>query len=151
MNCSTPGFPVHTNSWSLLKLISIELVMPSNQLNLSSPSPPAFSLSQQQGLFKWVSSPRQYWPKVLELQHQSFQWIFRIDLSREYKFHTNVDVTRVYAPSFLSRHNKDLEWRTLKPPRRVTGSWVLDRPCYSSQVSNGLCYSSWTNQCYSSI
>ena len=26
----------------------------------------------------------------------------------------------------LSRHNKDLEWRTLKPPRRVTalGSWI---------------------------
>ena len=27
---------------------------------------------------------------------------------------------------FLSRHNRDLEWRTLKPPRRVTGlrSWI---------------------------
>ena len=27
---------------------------------------------------------------------------------------------QVYAPWFLSRHNKDLEWRTLKPPWRVT-------------------------------
>ena len=33
-----------TISWSLLKLMSIELVMPSNHLILSSPSPPAFSL-----------------------------------------------------------------------------------------------------------
>ena len=41
-----------TNSWSLLKLKSVELVMPSNHLILSSPSPPAFNLSQQQGLFQ---------------------------------------------------------------------------------------------------
>ena len=41
-----------TNSWSLLKLMSIELVMPSNHHPLLSPSPPAFSLSQNQDLFK---------------------------------------------------------------------------------------------------
>ena len=40
----------------------------------------AFDLSQHQGLFQWVSSSHQV-AKVLELQlqHQSFQWIFRID------------------------------------------------------------------------
>ena len=66
-----------TNS---LKLMSIESVMPSNHLILSSPSPPAFNLSQHQDLFKWVSSSHQV-AKVLEfqLQHQSFQWIFRTD------------------------------------------------------------------------
>ena len=40
----------------------------------------------------------------------------------------------------LSRHNKDLERRTLKPLGRHS-SWVLDKPCYSSQA----------NQCYSSV
>ena len=41
-----------TNSQSLLKLMSIESVMPSNHSHpLASPSPPAFNLSQQQGLF----------------------------------------------------------------------------------------------------
>ena len=40
-----------TDSRSLLKLTSIESVMPSNHLVLSSPSPPAFNLSQHQGLF----------------------------------------------------------------------------------------------------
>ena len=40
-----------TNSRSLLKLKSIESVMPSNRLILLSPSPPAFNLSQHQGLF----------------------------------------------------------------------------------------------------
>ena len=41
-----------TSSWSLLKLMSIELVMPSPSHPLSSPSPPTFNLSQHQGLFK---------------------------------------------------------------------------------------------------
>ena len=43
-----------TNSRSLLKLMSIESVMPYNHLILSSTSPPDFNLSQHQGLFKWV-------------------------------------------------------------------------------------------------
>ena len=32
MDCSTPGFPVHHHLWSLLKLMPIESVMPSNHL-----------------------------------------------------------------------------------------------------------------------
>ena len=40
----------------------------------------AFNLSQHQSLFQWVCSLHQI-AKVLELQlqHQSFQWIFRVD------------------------------------------------------------------------
>ena len=70
-----------TNSQSLLKLMSIESVMPIQpSYPLSSPSPPAFNLSQDQGLFKWVCSSHQV-AEVLEfqLQHQFLQWIFRID------------------------------------------------------------------------
>ena len=48
-----------TNFWSLLKLKSIESVMPSNHLILSSPSPPAFNLAHYQGLFQWVTSSHQ--------------------------------------------------------------------------------------------
>ena len=43
---------------------------------LSSPSLPAFNLSQHQGLLKWVSSSHQV-AKVLEFQHQSFWWTLR--------------------------------------------------------------------------
>ena len=48
---------------------------------MSSPSPPAFNLSQHHGLFQWVSSSYQV-DKGLEfqLQHQSFQWTPRNDL-----------------------------------------------------------------------
>ena len=37
MDCSTPGFPAITNSWSLLKLVSIELVIQSTHLILCCP------------------------------------------------------------------------------------------------------------------
>ena len=74
-----------TNSRSLLKLTSIELVMdiqPSHPL--LSPSPLASSPSQHQVLFQWVSSSHQV-AKGLEfqLQHQSFQWIFRTDFLQD--------------------------------------------------------------------
>ena len=81
MNCSTPGFPVH---YQLLELTQTHVrqvgddIQPSHPL--LSPSLPAFNLSQHQGLFQWVSSFHQV-AKVLELQlrHQSFQWLFRVD------------------------------------------------------------------------
>ena len=76
--CSTPGFPVHHQLPELAQThihwVS-DAIQPSHP---SSPSPPAFNLSQHQGLFKWVSSSHQV-AKVsgLQLQHQFFQWIFR--------------------------------------------------------------------------
>ena len=68
-----------TNSQSLLKFVSIESVMPSNHLILCCLLL-FLHLSQNQGLFQLVSSSHQV-AKVLELQlqPQSFQWIFRID------------------------------------------------------------------------
>ena len=80
MDCSTPGFPVHHHLPELpqthVHWVS-DAIQPSHPL--SSPSP-AFNLSQHQCLFQWVSSSHQV-AKVLELQlqHQSFQWIFRAD------------------------------------------------------------------------
>jgi len=52
MDCSMPASLSFTISRSLLKLMSIELAMPSNHLILCRPpSPFAFNLSQHQGLF----------------------------------------------------------------------------------------------------
>ena len=46
-----------------------------------SPSPFALSLSRHQGLFQWVGSSHQVAKALeLQLQHQSFQWIFRTGL-----------------------------------------------------------------------
>ena len=73
--CSMPGFPVHHQLPGLAQN-HVHRVGDTIQTShpLSSLSPPAFNLSQHQGLFKCVSSSLQV-AKVLELQlqHQSFQ------------------------------------------------------------------------------
>ena len=86
MNCSTPGFPVHHQLPELAQTHVHRVgdaIQPSHPL--WSPSPPAFNLSQHQDLFQWVSSLHQM-AKVLEfqLQHQSFQWIFRTDFLEDW-------------------------------------------------------------------
>ena len=81
MNRSTPGLPVHHQlpefTQTHVHWVS-DAIQPSHPL--SSPSPLAPNPSQQQTLFQWVNSSNQV-AKVLEfqLQHQSFQWIFRTD------------------------------------------------------------------------
>ena len=84
MDCSTPGLPVHHQLPELTQTHVCwvgDAIQPSHPL--SSPFPPAFNLSQHQGLFQWVSSLHQV-DKILEfqLQHQSFQWVFRTDSFR---------------------------------------------------------------------
>ena len=75
-NSVTPGLPVHHQlpefTQTHVHWVS-DAIQPSHPL--SSPSPPAFNLSQHQGLFQWVSSSHQV-AKVLEFQfqHQSKIW-----------------------------------------------------------------------------
>ena len=61
MDCSTPGFPVHHQLPELAQT-HIHWVSDAIQSShpLSSPSPPAFNLSQHQSLFQWVSSSHQF-------------------------------------------------------------------------------------------
>ena len=82
MDCSIPGFPVHHQLPELTQTHVHRVgdaIQPSHPL--SSPSLPAFNLSQHQGLFRWVSSLHQV-AKALgfQPQHQSFQWTARTDL-----------------------------------------------------------------------
>ena len=81
MDGSMPGFPVLHYLPEFVQTHDCwvdDAIQPSHPL--LSPSPPALSLSQHQSLFQWVSSSHQV-AKVLELQlqHQSFQWIFMVD------------------------------------------------------------------------
>ena len=80
MDCSIPGFPVHHQLQEFTQTHVHQVgdaIQPTHPL--SSPSLPVF-LAHHQGLCKWVSSSHHV-VKVLEfqLQHQSFQWIFRTD------------------------------------------------------------------------
>ena len=73
--CPSPSPRACSNSYSMSQwchpTISSSVIPFSSCLNLS----------QHQGLFQWVNSSHQV-AKVLELQlqHQSFQWIFRVNL-----------------------------------------------------------------------
>ena len=78
MDCSTPGFPV-LHCLPEFAQTHVHWVGDAIQPSppLSPPSPPALSFSRHQGLFQWVGSFHQM-ATVLELQQQSFQWIFRL-------------------------------------------------------------------------
>ena len=73
MDCSMPGFPVHHQ---LLELTQThihrlgDVIQPPHLL--SSPSPPAFNLSEHQGLFSSESSLHITWPKY---------WSFNFSIS----------------------------------------------------------------------
>ena len=55
-----------------------DAIQPSHPL--MPPSPSALNLSQRQGLFQWVGCSHQATKMLeLQLQHQSFQWVFRVD------------------------------------------------------------------------
>ena len=64
MDCSTPGFPVlHCFPWSLLKLMSNELVMPSNHLILCCPLLLLPSIFPSISVFSSESALHIMWPK----------------------------------------------------------------------------------------
>ena len=77
MDCSTSGFVSITNSWNLLKLMSIELVMPSSHLILCRPFllPPSIFPSFR--VFSIESVLHIRWPKY-------WSFSFNISSSNEY-------------------------------------------------------------------
>ena len=83
MDCSTPGLPVITNFWSLLKLTSIESVVPSSYLMLCHPLLLLPSSIPSIGVFSNESVLPIRWPKY---------WSFRFSIrpSDEYLGKANV-------------------------------------------------------------
>ena len=88
-----------TNSRSLLKLMSIELVMPSNHLLLCCPLLLPASIFPSIRVFSRVSSSHQV-AKVLELQHQSSEYSGLISLSHS----TSTTSTPTHAGTPGNRH-----------------------------------------------
>ena len=84
MNHSTPGLPVHHQlpESTQTHVHRVDAIQPSHPLSSSSP---ALNLSQHQGLFQCVSSLHQL-AKGLELQHQSNEWIFTMNIHSWFPF-----------------------------------------------------------------
>ena len=109
VDCSTLGHPVHHQ---LPEFTQIHVHWVGNAIqpshSLSPPSPPAFNLSQHQGLFKWVSSSYQV-ARVLQfqLQHQSFQWTPRTYLLEDGLVGSPCsprDSSRVFSNTTVQKH-----------------------------------------------
>ena len=85
LDCNAPGFPVHHHLTEFAQTHVHwvdDAIQPSRPL--LSPSPPAPSPSQHQGLSQWASSSHQEAKGLeLQLQHQSFQWIFKVDFLQD--------------------------------------------------------------------
>ena len=81
MDYSTPGFSVlhYLPKFSQTHVHWVgDAIQPSHPL--SPPSPSVLNLYQHQSLFQWVGSLHQVAIGLeFQLQHQSFQWIFRAD------------------------------------------------------------------------
>ena len=138
MDCGTPGLPVHHQ---LLELTQTHIHWVSDAIQvshlLSSPSPPAFSLSQNQGLYQWVSSLHKvakYWSFSFSISpsNEYSGWIsFRMDW-------LDLLAAQVTLKSLLQHHNSkaSLFWCSvffifqLSHPYMTTGKPLLwlDRP-----------------------
>ena len=129
MDCSTPGFSVHHQLLELAQT-HVHRVSDATQSShpLSSPSPPAFNLSQHQGIFQGVSSL--HWlAKVLELQlqHQSFQWIFKgwfpLGLTGWISLQSK-GLSSVFSSTTVQKH----QFFGAQPSLSHIHTWLLEKP-----------------------
>ena len=92
------------------KSCPIELAMPSNHLILCHPLflKGSLNLSQCRSLFQWVGF-LYYVAKVLELQlqHQSFQWVFRVEFLRDWLVKLSLlseGLSRIFSSTIVQKH-----------------------------------------------
>ena len=131
MDCNMPGLPVHHQHPELAQThihqVSYD-IQPSYPR--SSPSPPAFNLSQHHDVFQLASSSHQL-VKVLEfqLQHHSFQWIqdwFSLGLTDLILLQSK-ELSRVFSNTTVQKHQF---FRVQLPLWFNTHihTWLLEKP-----------------------
>ena len=128
MDCSAPGLPVlydlpeFAQTYAHWVSDAIQTSHP-----LSSSSQPALNLSLHQGLFQWVSSSHQV-TKVLEHQHQSFEWVFKTDFLQDWL------AWSPYSPgdpqeSSSTPQFESINFSALNLPYNLTLTFVCDCRC----------------------
>ena len=103
-----------------------EAIQPSHPL--LPPSPPTLNLSQHQGLFQWVSSLHEI-AKVLELQlqYQSFQWIFRLDFLKDWLILSCwLLLSRVFSSTTIQSYQFFSCWSSLWSNFHIC-TWLLEK------------------------
>ena len=136
-NSSWPHGLQHTRSSGLYYLPEFaqihvhwvsDAIQPSHPLEY--PSPSAFILSQHQSLFQGVSFSHQV-AKVLkfQLQHQSFQWVFRTDFLEDdwLDLLAVQGLSRVFSSTRIQNHHY-LALSLLYGLILTSGQWLLEKP-----------------------
>ena len=104
-----------------------DVIKPSHPL--LPPSPFVFNCFQNQSLFQWADSSHQVAKVLLELQHQFFQWIFRVDFLYEWlawsPFCPMDSQKSSPAPQFESINSLALTFLYDPTPTSVHGSWKI--------------------------
>ena len=112
--CITPGFHI-LHYLPEFAQTHVHWIDDAIQLShpLSPTSPPALNLSQHQGV-----GPSYQLAKVLELQHQSFQWIFRVDFLQDWLVWFDVtawrDVTGTLCFDYLLSSLGKMGWEEME-------------------------------------
>ena len=131
MDCSTPGFAV---LHYLLELAQTHVHWVGDAIQLSHPlspaSNPALNLSQHQDIFQWVSSSYQV-DKGLELQiqHQSFQWIFGVDFLLDWLAWSSLlskELSRVFSSTTFQKHQSFSAQPSLWSNSHIH-TWLLEK------------------------
>ena len=111
IDCSTPGFPVHHQITELAQTHVHRVVMPSNHLILCCPLLFLPSVFPSIRVFSNESILCYQVAKALEfqLQHQSFQWIFRTDFLSDGLVGSPLDLlskglSRVFSSTTVQKH-----------------------------------------------
>ena len=130
MNTNVPGFTI-LHYLPEFAQTHVHRVSDAIQLShpLSPPTPLALSSSQHQDLFQWVGSSRQV-AKVLELQHQSFQWIFRVDFLQDWRAGLisllSKGLSRVFFSTTIQKHQFFSAWPSLWSNSHIH-TWLLEK------------------------
>ena len=139
-----------TISWSCSNSCALSSWCHSTISSSVASSPPAFSLSQLQGLFQWVGS-LQWVAKVLELQlqHQSFQCIFRIELWYDPRVPLLDIHPCSYENIYLGVHSISVYNEQNMETTQMSISWWMDTQMYIHPKEYHSAKKKWTTDiCY---
>ena len=132
MDCSTPGFPVHhqplETTQTQLHRVS-DAIQPSHPL--SSPCPITNNSAQHHVIFQWVSSLHHVATIVeIQLQHQSFQWIFRTDFLEDLTGLNSLQskgLSRVFSNTTVQKHQFVGSQHSSQSKFHIR-TWPLEKP-----------------------
>ena len=141
MDCSTPDLPVHHQIWTLLKLMSIESVMPSNHLILCCPLLLSPSIFPSIRVFSNGSFLCIRWPKY-------WSFSFNISPSNEYSglISFRIDWFDLLAVQFANiRNSVQFSRSVVSDSLRPHGLQHTRLPCPSPtpRAYSNSCPSSW--------